>query len=275
MGVFVEQTHRGIRSYAEDKSVQSDTSNLTQKSLIARRVVNSISGRLWLDKNANGFIDSAENGVAGYTVSLYKTDDMREIIRETITQEDGIYRFENMEPGNYVVGIASETVDETKYLLPVTEKGNNKLKQVETNEKIKAYSETIEITDDFGTTAINVDAGLGLSIYVNGDFINQPLGGNILADEDRSKLVVLEADGNPYGGYYEAYTANESGLRQALFDIYKRNEQAADYIIYFGSDINDLPEDIFNDTSGANGAGDVSFASLRGRLNILASTPNL
>lgn len=129
MGVFVEQTHRGIRSYAEDKSVQSDTSNLTQKSLIARRVVNSISGRLWLDKNANGFIDSAENGVADYTVSLYKTDDMREIIRETITQEDGIYRFENMEPGNYVVGIASETVDETKYLLPVTEKGNNKLKQ--------------------------------------------------------------------------------------------------------------------------------------------------
>jgi hypothetical protein len=242
--------------------------------------VNRINGKLWLDENGDGVMDDGENAIAGYPVSLYTADDNRTAIRDTKTMSDGTYQFDNVEPGSYVVGIASETIEETEYLLPTAGiTGDNQFKLVQIDEEITAaYSETVVIMEGVDTAAENINAGLhrgaNLSPFASEAFINLPLGGNILASGDTAKLVVMEADGDPVSGYYEAYTANESGLRAALLGLYQRNQAECDYIMYLGSNITNLPGNIFNNTASATGTGDITFASLRGRLNTLVLTGN-
>jgi hypothetical protein len=241
---------------------------------------NRISGKLWLDENGDGVMDDGENAIAGYPVSLYTADDKSTAIRDTKTMSDGTYQFDNVEPGSYVVGITSETIEETEYLLPTAGiTGDNQFKLVQIDEEIiAAYSETVVIMEDVDTAAENINAGLhrgaNLFPFASEAFINLPLGGNILASGDTAKLVVMEADGDPVSGYYEAYTANESGLRAALLGLYQRNQAECDYIMYLGSNITSLPGNIFNNTASATGTGDITFASLRGRLNTLVLTGN-
>lgn len=277
--LLVAEQNRGILRDTTAGRRGAGASELSQKSLIAHKVENSISGKLWLDENANEIMDSIEAGVAGYAVSLYRTDDLSTAVQVTETQEDGTYRFEGMGPGSYVVGIASETVGEAAYLLPSAGiAGDNRFRIIEVNGTARAYSDTTVITTALGTTAAGLDAGLSRNLnlyrYSGSDFVNLPLGGNVLAGGDETKLVVMEADGDPDSGYYRAYSANESGMRAALYDLYSQNAAGADYIMYIGTSITGLPANIFANTTTANGTGDVSFASLQGRLKTMVITGN-
>ncbi|MDR1000121.1 MAG: hypothetical protein LBL96_04895 [Clostridiales bacterium] len=113
-----------------------------------------------------------------------------------------------------------------------------------------------------------------VSLHSYGAYVNMPLGGNTLGSGDTAKLVVMEADGDPSNGYYQAYTADINGLRAALWGIYNQNQPSADYIMYFGADVsvNSANNTIFGNTPSATSTTDVTFASLRGRLNTLALT---
>ncbi|GLC79655.1 hypothetical protein LBYZC6_17690 [Lacrimispora brassicae] len=124
----------------------------------------SIGGRLWLDKNADGVMDEDESGVADYPVNLYMADDPHAAVETAKTGTDGTYSFENIEPGSYVVGIASEMMGETEYLLPVIGiSGDNKFELVEMDEEtIMAFSETIVISEDTDTAVEAVNAGIRL-----------------------------------------------------------------------------------------------------------------
>lgn len=124
----------------------------------------SISGRLWLDKNADGVMDEDELGVADYPVSLYMEDRSHAAVQTARTGADGAYRFENIEPGSYVVGIASEMIGEIEYLLPVTGiSGDNKFEIVEMDEEtIMAYSEIIVVSENTAVESLN--AGIRLAM---------------------------------------------------------------------------------------------------------------
>lgn len=124
----------------------------------------SISGRLWLDENADGVMDEDESGVEDYPVSLYMADDPHIAVQTAKTGADGTYRFENIEPGSYVVGIAPEIIEQTEYLLPVIGmSGDNKFEIVEVSEEtIMAYSETIIISEETDTGEGAVNAGIRL-----------------------------------------------------------------------------------------------------------------
>ncbi|WP_313187237.1 DUF7601 domain-containing protein [Lacrimispora sp.] len=124
----------------------------------------SIGGRLWLDENADGVMDEDESGVEDYPVSLYMADNPHAAVQTAITGTDGTYYFENIEPGSYMVGIASEMIGETEYLLPVIGiSGDNKFEIVEMDEEtIMAYSETIVISENTDTAAEPVNAGIRL-----------------------------------------------------------------------------------------------------------------
>ena len=89
---------------------------------------NSISGVLWLDmfddiENSiyagDGTRQAEESPLAGYRVELYKADDTDNAIASTTTGADGKYSFENIEPGSYVVGVKTTTMDGVEYLLPL------------------------------------------------------------------------------------------------------------------------------------------------------------
>ncbi|MDR2360362.1 MAG: Ig-like domain-containing protein, partial [Oscillospiraceae bacterium] len=244
----------------------------------------SISGGLWLDANADGIMDADETGVADYPVSLYAESDLSAALLNTQTDADGTYRFENLAQGSYVVGVASETIEGTTYMPPtIGLSGDNKFTLNE--DGTACYSDAIAVAAN--TAAENINAGvrrlelpimaLGVALIApqNTSHVNKPLGGNTIKSGDETELVVMEADGDPSSGYYQAYTANIGGLRDALWGIYQRNQPSVDYIMYFGANITvsgSTNLQVFNNTSSATGAADVTFASLSGKLNTLVLT---
>ncbi|NCC35899.1 MAG: calcium-binding protein, partial [Chloroflexia bacterium] len=63
----------------------------------------SLGDRVWDDRNANGVQDEGELGIAGVTVTLYAADGTT-VLRATTTDNDGLYRFDELEAGSYIIG---------------------------------------------------------------------------------------------------------------------------------------------------------------------------
>ncbi len=118
----------------------------------------NINGMLWLDNNGDGIKDVGETGIAGYPVTLYAEDNLTDAVQDTLTKTDGTYRFEGMEPGSYVVKVASETIGGTEYLLPWTIANDNKFEMDE--EAVGSWSVPLEIAED--TAVSGIDAGMRL-----------------------------------------------------------------------------------------------------------------
>lgn len=64
---------------------------------------NSIGGEVWDDKNGNGIKDTGEPLLTGVNVELLNFEGN---VIETFTTEDGLYKFENLAAGPYVVKVA-------------------------------------------------------------------------------------------------------------------------------------------------------------------------
>ena len=85
----------------------------------AATYTNSISGVLWIDVNEDGTYDGDEQPLADHPVYLYVESDTENAVQTAVTDANGIYMFENIEPGSrYIVGIKVEE-NVTEYLLPL------------------------------------------------------------------------------------------------------------------------------------------------------------
>lgn len=76
----------------------------------------SVGNRVWIDANNDGLIDPTELGVGTVSVSLYPDGNSDGIpngaaIDTVITDGDGYYLFENVVPGNYVIGLDVDNFD--------------------------------------------------------------------------------------------------------------------------------------------------------------------
>ena len=114
---------------------------------------NSISGVLWIDADENGIYDSGESPLADYPVYLYLEGDTDNAVDTATTDADGKYRFEDISPGRYVVGIKAEE-NGTEYLLPLVgvQKDN---KFYFTPDYSKVISNALDIEADTVVTDIN------------------------------------------------------------------------------------------------------------------------
>ena len=135
---------------------------------------NSISGMLWLDmfddiENSiyagDGIRQAEESPLAGYRVELYKADDMDNAIASTTTGADGKYSFENIEPGSYVVGVKTTTMDGVEYLLPLfwldgTTGDNRFVATYDETTDAYLYAYTVPITVAEDTVVTGMDAGM-------------------------------------------------------------------------------------------------------------------
>jgi protocatechuate 3,4-dioxygenase beta subunit len=70
-----------------------------------------LGNRVWNDANNTG-INDGETGISGVTVNLYKDDNNDNIadgpsIASTSTDVDGYYTFNNLGPGNYIIGVVT------------------------------------------------------------------------------------------------------------------------------------------------------------------------
>lgn len=66
----------------------------------------SLGNYVWNDVNNNGLQDANEAGVPGVTVTLYGSDGTT-VIATTVTDEFGYYIFNNLTPGDYIVGFSN------------------------------------------------------------------------------------------------------------------------------------------------------------------------
>ena len=74
----------------------------------------SIGNQIWYDKNANGILDTGENGVAGVVVELRTNGvngvDTGTVISTTTTDVNGKYLFSNLKPGDYHIDVQENTL---------------------------------------------------------------------------------------------------------------------------------------------------------------------
>ncbi|TVR19378.1 MAG: hypothetical protein EA396_12765, partial [Anaerolineaceae bacterium] len=87
----------------------SDNSNLTYDFGFTGGLM-SLGNRVWFDRNNNGRIDDDEDGIANVIVSLYRDNNGDGLpdgaaIRTTTTDAEGYYLFDNLAPGQYIVGL--------------------------------------------------------------------------------------------------------------------------------------------------------------------------
>ncbi|MBC1562267.1 SdrD B-like domain-containing protein [Listeria booriae] len=79
--------------------------------------VGQIASYIWNDKNANGYKDAGEDGIANVTVGLFDIYGVQ--VATTTTDADGNYRFESVNPGQYY-----EKVQTPQGMKIVTSSGN-------------------------------------------------------------------------------------------------------------------------------------------------------
>lgn len=68
----------------------------------------TISGNIWIDADQNGKKDEIENKIEGVTVKLLSATD-NTVLKTTVTDANGNYRFREVENGNYLVVIMYNT----------------------------------------------------------------------------------------------------------------------------------------------------------------------
>ncbi len=77
---------------------------------------NSLESFVWMDVNGNQSIDSGEQGVSGIVLTVVDADG--EVVAETISGEDGSFRFNCLPEGSYILN--ASTTEENDFLLPTT-----------------------------------------------------------------------------------------------------------------------------------------------------------
>lgn len=126
-----------------DSNINYENNNITNE--VANVKKYSIFGKVWLDKNKNGINDNEEKGIEKIEVLLFKANtdggiDTSNIILNTNTDENGNYKFEEVEEGTYVVAFKydNEIYNITKY----------QVKEAMSNENSDAISKRVIINNE-------------------------------------------------------------------------------------------------------------------------------
>lgn len=150
----------------------------------------SISGKIYLDTNANLTWDSSELLIDGITVSLY--DKAGSVVATTTTDTDGYYEFTGLEPGEYQV--EASTVNYAHY------ENEDEVPSIQSDAK------TIKFTAYSNTAVENVDGALTINgdttHYLISDYVWEDTNYNNIQDSAESGIsgatvTLLDASGNP------------------------------------------------------------------------------
>ena len=69
----------------------------------------SVGNLVWLDENNNGLLDGAESGIDGVDVEIYNSTSV--LVGQTTTTSGGLYRFDNLLQGDYIVIIPCDQLN--------------------------------------------------------------------------------------------------------------------------------------------------------------------
>ena len=172
---------------------------------------NSISGMAWIDANKNGIREGSEKALSGITVMLINTKTNKFVTNEqgnkleVKTNSNGIYTFENIEEGKYIVVFAYDTLKyrNTEYnVASATESTNSDIitgtVSTDNNSKVYAITNTLELTNK---SLENIDAGfieneifnLKLNKYISKVTV-QNSAGTVVKQYNKEQLAKIEID---------------------------------------------------------------------------------
>jgi len=182
---------------------------------------NSISGVLWVDVNENGVYDSGEQPLADYLVYLYVEGDTDNAVQTATTEAGGKYRFDDISPGRYVVGIKAEE-NGTEYLLPLMGvQQDNKF--YFTPDYSKVISNAINIAAD--TVVTGIDAAMrnrpGIQPMANATYtinINSPVITGIPGVTYASNILTFTTSVDPTDTYIITGTGAATANRVVVND---------------------------------------------------------
>lgn len=120
----------------------------------------SLGDYVWFDKDTDGVQDSDELGVGGVEVKLYDANSGL-LVRSTVTDSNGKYLFDVLEPGDYVV----EFVLPPNYVMSESLLGGNDAKDSDANVGTKR---TRVISLAPGDVNLTIDAGIYDPVLVRG-----------------------------------------------------------------------------------------------------------
>lgn len=110
----------------------------------------ALGGEAWRDNNGNGIQDSNDAGWGGVTMRLLTCGDAE--IRRVATASDGSYRFNNIKPGSYKIGVVRPTGASLSPAFKGTDGGKDS--------NIQSGNVTACMTLNSGQKKLAVDAGL-------------------------------------------------------------------------------------------------------------------
>jgi hypothetical protein len=115
----------------------------------------AIGDRVWNDVDKNGVQDSGENGVPGVTVRLYiSVGGTLALTRTTTTDDQGLYRFDNLPAGQYLVEFV---IPADRNVSPRNAAGSTPSTDSDVD---PATGRTVVITLPDGVTDLSWDAGI-------------------------------------------------------------------------------------------------------------------
>ncbi len=113
----------------------------------------SLGNYVWNDVNHDGIQDPNEVGVPGVIVTLYESDGVT-VVATTTTDEFGNYIFNNLTPGDYIVGFSNLP---SGFVFSNNNQGNDNTKDSDPN---PATGKTTVITLKPGDKNMTIDAGI-------------------------------------------------------------------------------------------------------------------
>ncbi len=185
-----------------------------------------IEGTVWIDANSDGLLDDGEEVVEGILVRLSNFPD-NETIQLGETDDDGVYRFENLEPGFYRVNI--EAIPGFDFAM--TDQGPD---DIDSDFNSNGFTPIFQVGESDGL--IPLSAGFVQQGDCEG-FVAEL--NEICLNEDGTYLVVITLAGDEDQGYWIS-SNHPGGFNGVVFQSYTdgpfANGSAYDYNISSVSD---------------------------------------
>lgn len=135
---------------------ESITHTLVEEATNRDEIKHKISGFAWIDEDKNGRKDESESIISGLKVYLLDSIS-NNVIAETLTDKNGVYRFDNIELGDYIVAFEYDNMnyDLTTY----------QAKGVNGNENSDVINMTLTIGGKTNKYAVSDTIKLNLDVY--------------------------------------------------------------------------------------------------------------
>ncbi len=198
-----------IADYYTKLSPTDNPERRLEPELAASKTINAavacIGDKVWEDKNGNGQQDAGEPGIAGVTVTLFKSDGTQ-VGTPFTTLADGAYSFSHLEPGDYYLRFSPPA--SSSYVFTPKGIGAASTDSNAENAAGATYGQTDTRTLSIGETIScdsTVDAGLYIPTCLNG-------------------LAWVDTNGN---GIKDG---SESGLQGVSVTLYRKNDFSTSYV---------------------------------------------